>query len=349
MLGDVPRPAVRSWMLALSGAALAACGGAPAPASSVSHEALQGAPACEAGAAPSSVAIIGTRDDGLAYVYCTGTLIAPDVVLAAAHCITETPTVAQHVSLESDLRFLPGAEPDLRDQTLAASVAVRRSAPHPSYDGGSHAHDVGLFFLDAPIASVTPAIVLESADDAALGDGAGVAVSFAGYGYDEEDVFGLKRCAQATLAGGDGTHLYVETADGVPQGCNGDSGGGLFVDVPTAHARTDRVAGVASYTAPGCAEFTGFADVRLDRAFLDEQLQDCADRAWCEVPGLVPAAFYDPPVPAEGEGEGEGPNAPAGDGASDAPGGCGSGSAAPLAVVLIALAPRRRPRWRRHQ
>jgi Trypsin len=347
MIGDVPPRASPAWIPVLMGAALAACGGAPALTSTASRAALRGAPACGDGAAPSTVAIIGTRDDGLAYVYCTGTLIAPDVVLAAAHCITETTTVAQHISLESDLRFLPSADPETRDQTLAMAVGVRRSAPHPLYDGGSHAHDVGLFFLDAPIASVTPAIVLESADDAALGDGAGAAVSFAGYGYDEEDVFGLKRCAEATLAGGDGTHLYVETADGVPQGCNGDSGGGLFVDVQSAHARTDRVAGVASYTAPGCAEFTGFADVRLDRAFLEEQLQACSDRAWCEVAGLIPAAFYDPPVPAEGEGEGEDRKDPADDG--DAPAGCVSGSAAPLAAVLIALATRRRPRWRRHQ
>lgn len=297
---------------------------------------LRGAAVCEEGAAPTSVAIIGTRQDGLAFVYCTGTLIAPDVVLVAAHCITETTTVAQHVSLTADLRFLPAADPATRDETLAASVPVRRSAPHPDYDGGSHAHDVGLFFLDAPLLDVTPAIVLEAADDAS--SGAGVAAAFSGYGYDEDDVFGLKRCAEVVVSRSDGVHLYVDSAADVPQGCNGDSGAGLFVEVPTEHARTDRVAGVASYTAPSCTGFTGFADVRLDRDFLDAQMQDCSDRAWCDVQGLIPASAYDPPPPSEGEGEGEA------DG-DEAPGGCASGSAAPvLALALGALATQRRRR-----
>ncbi len=326
-----------------------ACGAEPRAAAPRHGEgALRGAEVCSDDEALATVAIIGARDDGVAFTYCTGTLITPDVVLVAAHCITETNTVSQWVSRERDLRALPAATVEERDAVLAASVPVRRALAHPEYDGGSHAHDVGLFFLDAALPDAPLGLVLEAGDDAAIGDGDGVTGQLGGYGYDEDEVFGLLRCAPMTVTSGNGVHLYVESEAGGPQGCNGDSGGGLVVAVPTTHARTDRVVGVASYTTPDCAEFTGFADLRLDRAWMATQLDDCSTRAWCEVPGLLGAAFFDPPPLAEGEGEGD-PGAPDDDDETgEPPAGCAE-APTPLGALVLALALRRRrarrPAW----
>lgn len=325
----------------------AACGGEGTTASGpASHHALRRAPACGAAEALTTVAIIGTRDDGAAFVYCTGSLVAPDAVLVAAHCITETTTVAQYANRDGDLRSLPGADAAVRDATLAASNAVVRSAPNPSYNGGTHAHDVGLMFLAQPFVDAPLAIVLAAEEDPGVEDG--IEVAFAGYGYDEEAVFGLKRCATATLDRSDGLHLFVDGSGDAPQGCNGDSGGGLMIDVPTAHARSDRVAGVASYTAPDCATFTAFSDVRIDRDFLDEQLQDCSGRSWCEVPGVIPPGAFDPPAPPQGEGDGDEPGDVDGTASNgDTSAGCSSTPWRALAFALVPCLLRSRARLRR--
>lgn len=81
--------------------------------------------------------------------YCTGTLIAPDLVLTAAHCIYDRD---QRID-PGRLRFRAG----LRDGEAVAERNVARSVAHPDYrplsaHGAERVrHDVALLELKAPV------------------------------------------------------------------------------------------------------------------------------------------------------------------------------------------------------
>jgi protease YdgD len=84
--------------------------------------------------------------------YCTGVLIAPDLVLTAAHCVygrDDTPVKA------SDLSFRAG----LRDGVAIAERAVTRFAAHKKYDptlpfsAETVRYDAAVLQLDTPIPS----------------------------------------------------------------------------------------------------------------------------------------------------------------------------------------------------
>jgi secreted trypsin-like serine protease len=87
-------------------------------------------------------ALVGTLD-GVTVPYCSGTLIAPDVFLTAAHCYLGTDRVA----LTFDSEYTP--EATLHYGTFHGNPLYRKAQSDP--------HDIAVVVLDAPVDGIEPA------------------------------------------------------------------------------------------------------------------------------------------------------------------------------------------------
>src|SRR5262245_29235041 len=90
-----------------------------------------------------SVAVIqfvGTAESGHGTLHCTGSLVAPDIILTAAHCI-RGPS-----GTHSGWRVSFEAVTD--HGTLVNPIAVREVLAHPRFNGWAGENDVALLFLE---------------------------------------------------------------------------------------------------------------------------------------------------------------------------------------------------------
>jgi hypothetical protein len=362
--------------LSLSVLALSACtegGSLTANTAPSTEQAIINGATCGEDVEPTAVAvIIDATISGFDIMspICTGTLIAPDVVLLAAHCVDatlltggfgEVERADYYISFQADLSEYTsdgtGRAPPVPESAIPADAHVS----HPEFDleglspNGTTGveHDIALLFLEVPIETVQPEIVITTAEaeQLAVGD----AVTIAGWGQTnaaDQSSVAVKNCGASTIDELGEALVQIGAAASATRKCHGDSGGPTYIEIDTAGSIKRRVIGVTSraYDESDCAK--GGVDTRVD-AYLDyldgEMTAACTagTRAWCDVPGIIPASFYeDGGAGNEGEGEGEAAEGEGEDEDDEDPvPGC---AAAPvdsvfgLSVLVLALRRRRR-------
>lgn len=226
---------------------------------SPAHAMVGGAPSAENGIGRSVVTIVGSRGN-----FCSGALIAPDIVLSAAHCVAPGAT---YKLVAYDARRRP---------TL---LDVRRLATHPQFNAkGIQAHrasaDVALLQLAAPPPGKAIAPYGEPRQPITVGTRftvAGIGVTKHGDGKSG----GTIRAASLVATSRPG-NLQIRLVDPATnnaragQGaCTGDSGAPVF----EAQNGRDIIIGVVSWStaannAAGCGGLTGVTPLTLYRDWI---------------------------------------------------------------------------------
>ena len=217
------------------------------------------------GAAPAgefaraAVMIVGSRGNS-----CTGTLIARDLVLTAAHCV---PPGADYKLVQFDAQ----RQPSLRD--------ILRVERHPqfsakTFDNHLATADVALIKLAAPVPNISLAALFGGTFTVAAGD----RFTVAGYGLTERGngkSGGTLRAASLVATSKPG-NLQIRLADPATNGeraglgaCTGDSGGPVFQDIGGRFL----IIGVISWStgpnnAEGCGGLTGVTPLSLYRGWI---------------------------------------------------------------------------------
>ena len=309
--------------------------------SSATQQAIINGDGCGAEVFPTAVAVLvdakvsfqGFGETDIKTVICTGTLIAPDTVLTAAHCLDATGLTfgfgdvvseTYSVTFDADLVALAsqgqqqGVSVELPESRIEAAAFFAHETfdlnAFAGVDGPGDYFDIGVIFLNETV-DVTPEIVITAEEAVQIEVGA--TVSIVGWGQQvptngpleapPEGSVGLKVCAVSTINEVGATEFQVGGDSTTSRKCHGDSGWPTYMNVETPLTIKQRVIGITShaYDAEDCAK--GGVDTRIDAylEWLDAKMVAACDddtRAWCEVKGVIPPSFYEA---ATNEPEGE--------------------------------------------
>jgi len=191
---------------------------------------------------------------------CTGTLIAPTVVLTAAHCLD--PAVTQGL--------MPTAFTFKHDTTgsTTPSIPIASSVKHEDFDinAGADAslfafHDVGVVFLAQPVTDVEPMKMPTPTEAMSLA--IGTDLELVGYGRtsdEDPNSTGVMFDARTKVIDLIDSEMRVSMGTPDPQNCHGDSGGPALATL----GGGQRVVGIVSRSFESNACDNGGVDTRVD-------------------------------------------------------------------------------------
>jgi secreted trypsin-like serine protease len=236
---------------------------APAPTSSTAQPIIGGTTVTTDPAVVLLVATIGNSGQA----YCTAEIVAPHVVMTAAHCVDPSElggNATFQVFLGSDINGSEGSNQSLY-------LNVKETHFNSQFDGNNvtSGNDVGVVILSAA-APVTPILMnrtaLTNAD-------VGQPLRLVGYGIDSGNdqqgtSAGTKRQVSTPLTSYD--NLFIDFGTASKGTCEGDSGGPAFMTING----TEVITGITSFGPQGCAGDS--TDTRVDTIsvpFIDPYIQ----------------------------------------------------------------------------
>ena len=261
-------------LLVGASALMASCGPMADEPTGVEHQAVVGGTVDKAD--PAVVALVHRAagcDAPVEIPNCSGTLIAPRVVLTAAHCVAD-------VSPDTLLEVFFGS--DVKDPGPPKLGVVITTAVHPKYDPSTNEYDVALLRLaEDPKVSPLPF----GAPPGAVGSSARVV----GFGIDGgsdagPSVPGTKRQGNTKVSAVTPTSFSAVPSPAMS--CSGDSGGPVLAIV--GDAGVESVVGVTAKGDTACKDHAFNVRVDAVRAFIDSFVKDTATAPSGEPAGSVP-------------------------------------------------------------
>lgn len=278
-----------------------------------------------AGKWPDTVAVLGNQGS------CTGTLIAPDVVLTAGHCVGGMTTV---IANSVDYNAQGGSRATIKS--------------HTAYPNWETTYDVSVIVLNTPITGVTPRPVATT-ECTMTSFGSKPSVQLVGFGATDINAQGANTklyevTVPVTDAVGTTAGLGFKPAvapggefgagDGAKDSCNGDSGGPVYLNTPRGYVVIGAVSRAYDNATQNCGQ--GGIYVRADKVlqWIETTAGKTVSKDSCAAGPSEPESPSNPdPNNPDNPSNPNNPSTPD----TDLTGGCstsGSGHSSPFAFLL---------------